>query len=411
MPQGQPRHFYIVDDDRAALAMLRALFEDAGHRVTVDSATAGAAERIAAQRPDCVLLDIMMPGLDGLSLCRLLRRDASLEGCKLVFLTGKAYAADRLRAMESGADGYFVKPIDPNRFPGQLDEILTAKVRVTFWGCRGTLPVPGPRSLKYGGNTPCVTVELPGDLLFILDAGTGIKELSNHLVAEQARRINAKILITHPHWDHINALPHFAPLYAAGHEIEICGARQGEIGVRQLLLAQMDGVYFPVTEREFAARVRFRDVDEGRHEIGDVPVRTMLLRHPGSCLGYRIDYKRRSVCYVTDNELYSDPHEAHELRYVRALTDFTRGADALIIDCTYLDDEYPAKVGWGHSCVSQVVDLAHEAGVLNLYLFHHDPDQSDEDIDRKLETALEGLAQRDSSTLCFAAAERDELVL
>lgn len=89
----------------------------------------------------------------------------------------------------------------------------------------------------------------------------------------------------------------------------------------------------------------------------------------------------------------------------------TRGADALIIDCTYLDDEYPAKVGWGHSCVSQVVDLAHEAGVLNLYLFHHDPDQSDEDIDRKLETALEGLAQRDSSTLCFAAAERDELVL
>lgn len=286
-----------------------------------------------------------------------------------------------------------------------------AGVTVAFWGVRGTLPVPGKKTLRYGGNTSCVTLSTGSDPLLVFDAGSGIKELSNHLMAERPGRIAAKIFISHPHWDHINFLPFFAPLYVAGNEFEICGPANGDMGMRALVGAQMDGIFFPITMREFGARVEFRDLGEETLPVGDLEIRTLLLNHPGKCLGYRVDYRQTSVCYVTDNELVPQSSAKHDAARLERLIGFVQGADALITDATYTDSEYESKAGWGHSCVSQVVDLAHHAEVGALYLFHHDPGQGDEEIDAKLAQARTMLQQLGSQTTCFAPAEGDRIDL
>ncbi len=277
---------------------------------------------------------------------------------------------------------------------------------VTFWGVRGSLPAPGPRTLRYGGNTSCVTLAIEGEPLFILDAGTGIKQLSRTLVAEgRAQGFSARILITHPHWDHINALPFFAPFYMAGNDFEVFGARNGEITVRDTVSAQMDGVYFPVTIKEFAAHMSFHDLQEGTIQLGKVSVGTMLLNHPGKTLRYRFDLRGRRVCYITDNELYLPDNPKRDEGYVDMLAEFCRGADVMIADTMYRDHEYPAKVSWGHSCPSQVADLAHRANVKGLYLFHHDPDQDDDAVDLKLGETEAHLERLGADTVCVCPAE------
>jgi phosphoribosyl 1,2-cyclic phosphodiesterase len=263
--------------------------------------------------------------------------------------------------------------------------------------------------LKYGGNTSCVTLDFPKEQFFIFDAGTGIKALSDALLAQGKTRKEYKAFISHPHWDHINALPFFAPLYIPGNEIEVLGAGHDDVTMRELISAQMDDIYFPITIKEFGARTYFRNLTEGTFEVEHVRVKTLLLAHPGHCLGYRVEYGDRSICYVTDNELFLPDSGNYDPFYVEKLSNFIRGTDALITDCTYTDAEYKTKVGWGHSCIGQVVDLAHNADVKNLYLFHHDPSQTDDDIDRKHETAVEDLAKRNSSTQCLAPSEGDSI--
>jgi phosphoribosyl 1,2-cyclic phosphodiesterase len=219
------------------------------------------------------------------------------------------------------------------------------------------------------------------------------------------KRISAKIFISHPHWDHINALPYFAPLYVPGNSIEILGPCQDEKCVEDFLMEQMDGVYFPVTAQEFGAQVSYRHLREESFEVDRVTVRTMLLNHPGHCLGYRIEYRGRSICYITDNELYPESIGLRDSGYVRKLERFVADADILITDSTYMDDEYLKHVNWGHSPLSEVVGLAHRAKVRNLHLFHHDPDQDDDAIAIKLETACAMLRKLGSGTECIAPAE------
>jgi ribonuclease BN (tRNA processing enzyme) len=157
--------------------------------------------------------------------------------------------------------------------------------------------------------------------------------------------------------------------------------------------------------REFSASISYRDLSEGDFEIGGVKVRTMLLSHPGNCLGYRLEYGGRSICYVTDNELFSPDSEFYSEEYVERLADFARGTDVLITDCAYLDEEYPRKICFGHSSVSQVADLAVRARPKTLYLFHHDPDQSDAVIDAKLAQVQELVGARGAGTSVVAPTQ------
>ena len=403
--------FFIVDDDSDTLALVSRLLTEAGHEVIVRASSAGAVRDIPEARPDCVITDLMMPVMDGFELTRELRLRPELEAMKIVILSAKSYDFDRRRAKEMGADGYLTKPINRETFLQSINEMVSDRVALRYWGVHGTLPVPGPKTLRYGGNTPCVSVEVSGEPLYVFDCGSGIKKLSDRVMAKSGERLSARVFISHTHWDHINTVPFFAPLYIRGNQIEVFGPYQGNLTIERAISAQMESVYFPVTIREFGARLMFRDLREETLEFGPVRIDTMLLRHPGYCLGYKLRCRERTLCYITDNELYLPTDPRHDARYVERLADFVRRADVLITDTTYRDHEYPSKVDWGHSCVSQVADLAARAEVKRLHLFHHDPDQTDADIDAKLEEARKELARLGSRVVCDAPAEGSELVL
>ncbi len=395
----------LVDDDSDLLMLARQILERAGWRVDTYDSGIGLVERLRKNPPDCVVLDIMMPGMDGFEVFRELRLDPALDDTRVAFLSAKTYEFDRRKAFHMGADGYFAKPIDGTRFPSDLEEILAQRLTADFWGVHGTLPAPGRDTERYGGNTSCVSLRLPRNQLFIFDAGTGIRPLGDHLLRQSKDKLRATLFISHAHWDHINALPHFAPLYVPGNEFEICGPAQGDISVRDMVSAQMDDVYFPITIKEFGASVRFRDLHEGEYDFDGIQVRTLLLKHPGYCLGYRIEHERCSFCYVTDNELFPLGSPGHDERYLEKLIEFVRGADMLITDTTYFDEEYPSKTGWGHSSIGEVCKMAAAAEVKRLSLFHHDPSHTDGDIDRKVAIATDTLQALGVKTQCIAPAE------
>ena len=403
--------FVIVDDEEFMLRLMTLVLEEAGHTVVAYGSSVRALREIPVERPDCVISDVIMPEMDGFELCRELRKRPDLASIKIIMCTSKSYDFDRRRAKELGADGYIVKPIKRETMMQQIDEILSEMVTVNYWGVHGTLPVCGQGSLRYGGNTSCVSIEISGEPMFIFDCGSGIKQLSDSIAAAKIQRMAARIFISHTHWDHINTIPFFGPLYVRGNQIEVFGPYQGDLTIERAIAAQMESVYFPVTIREFGARLMFRDLREESLEFGPVRIDTILLKHPGYCLGYRLTCYGRVVCYITDNELYLKTDPRYDLAYVERLAAFVRGADLLITDTTYRDHEYPSKVDWGHSCVSEVADLAARAKVKRLHLFHHDPDQTDDDIDLKLKEMREALFYLDAEVECDAPAEKTQLKL
>jgi phosphoribosyl 1,2-cyclic phosphodiesterase/CheY-like chemotaxis protein len=403
----EPRYnFFIVDDDRIFIKLISKFLEPIARNISHTVSSAEALDRIIDVKPDCVILDMMMPELDGLEVLERLRAQRELAGLKVIIISGKSYEFDRKRALDFGADGYITKPVDHELFISKVKSIMADKVLVGIWGVRGTLPVPGQKSILYGGNTSCVSMEFPRGRFFIFDAGTGIKVLSDWLVARKDAPTEMKIFISHPHWDHINALPFFVPLYIQGNDIEICGPSHGDITMQEMISGQMDGIHFPINTKEFSARVQFRELKEERMDIDGITVRTMLLNHPGHCLGYRVCYRSRIICYITDNELFPEDNPYYNEYYVEQLKEFVSGADVLITDCTYTTDEYRDKIGWGHSAIDQVVKLADRAKVKGLFLFHHDPGQADKDIAAKLAIANDMLKKLGSTTRCIVPREK-----
>ena len=406
-----PLHFLIIDDDELTALTHQRILLNAGFKATVITSSEEALKQIPHLQPDCILSDLMMPQLDGHALFLEVKKITHIKPPKFILMTGKTYDFDRRRSRQLGVDGYLTKPMHPDHFVHDLLEIINERMTIQFWGVRGSLPVPGKQTTIYGGNTNCVSLSFAKREFFIFDGGTGIKELSNHLMRENHFPMQGRIFITHPHHDHIQGLPFFAPFYQKGNEFEILGANHGEQTMEELISRQMDNVYFPITMREFSANVSFRSLEEETFHIDSLEVSSIFLNHPGRCLGFKIKNHNKIFCYITDVELYlkDSPHySAHE---VAKLTNFIEGADLLVIDTAYSDEEYLKKIGWGHSCVSAVVDLAHEAKAKILCLYHHEPDEVDTDIDKKVEHARLLLKAKQSQTHCIAAHETDKIIL
>lgn len=404
-------HFLIVDDDKAMAESHADLLKKAGHKVTIFNSGKEALAQVATLTPDCIVSDLMMPELDGLGLFQGIQKIQMNKHPTFVILTTKVFEFDKRHAFEMGIDGYLTKPPYPDTFASDLLEIINKEAIIEFWGVRGTLPVPGEDSVYYGGNTNCVSLNLGKKHFFIFDAGTGIKNLSNHLIKQKRLPLAAKIFISHPHYDHINGIPFFVPLYMKGNEFEFLGAPYEEKGIEQIISGQMDSIYFPITLKEFAAKISFRDLKEESFNIDEVLVQTMLLNHPGRCLGYRIQYNDKIFCYISDHELYLENLPYYNQFEVDRLIHFIKDANVLVIDATYTDAEYAMKIGWGHSCVSRVVDIADKANVKLLCLYHHDPDQFDKDINFKLRQATAILESRQSKTRCIAPREREKIFI
>lgn len=401
-------HFCIIDDDDLTVAQYANLFQKAGHQISRISGKNAFCD-IQSMNPDAVICDLLHPHCDGLALLTAIRKTQNIFQPVFIAITSQPKEADRLHALEIGVDGYFAKPLKLESFLDDMLEIVSGKMSVHFWGCRGTLPVPGKRAIHYGGNTSCVTLYIGKQHFLIFDAGTGIKELSNYLVKENKLPLSAKIFISHPHYDHINGFPYFVPLYMEGNEFEVFGANNGASDIESLISGQMDGIYFPVTTKQFSATLNFHNLTEENFQMGDVHIQTMYLSHPGHCLGYRVQYKNKAFCYITDNELYLKESPEYDQGQVDRLINFVADANVLVLDATYTDEEYLKKIGWGHSCVKQAVQIAAAAKVKLLCLHHHDPDQTDQDIDLKLAQANEFLKSLNSKTLCIAPHEGDDI--
>jgi phosphoribosyl 1,2-cyclic phosphodiesterase len=250
-------------------------------------------------------------------------------------------------------------------------------MRVRFFGVRGSVPTPGPSTVRYGGNTVCVEVTLADDTRLILDAGTGLRELGKQLQLENHTG-PIHMFITHPHWDHILGLPFFGPVYSKDttivmHPFSAAGAAR----VRQPIM--FDGTHFPIRFSDIPAT--FKSTEElGEHRVGSARISHIELNHPGGSVGFRIDDDEdgTSMCYLTDNEL----HPPGDVTTTPAeLARFAHGASLVIHDAQYLSTDMPGKAGWGHSVVDDVLALARDAEVRAIALHHHDPDRDDDALD------------------------------
>ncbi len=246
-----------------------------------------------------------------------------------------------------------------------------ARLTARFWGVRGSLATPGTDTTRYGGNTSCVEVIADGERL-IFDMGSGLRGLGQSLGGIAGAR--ATFFLSHYHWDHIQGLPFFAPAFHPGSELTVHGATRHGKSVREILSGLMVTPYFPISLGEMQAKLHFRSIENGSQiKLGEATVTARELNHPGGSLGYRVDLGGASVVYATDFE--------HGTASDDVLVELARGADLLIYDATYTDDEYERARGWGHSTWQVAVRLAQTAGAKRLVLFHHDPSHDDAQVD------------------------------
>ncbi len=277
-------------------------------------------------------------------------------------------------------------------------------MKLRFWGVRGSIPCPGPQTVKYGGNSACLELrcEEIGKII-VIDAGTGIRELGNHLVRHDLQHgpLDIDLFLSHTHWDHIMGFPYFTPIYIPGTTLRVYGPVSFEDDpLQDVVGGQMKYRYFPVNVGELASTIdyiRLRE-DPGIDLGGGLTLGTKILNHPILALGYRFEYQGKVLCTCYDTEPFRNlfitdrnhPDYDEAMAYEGALVaeeqnhvieQFFAGADLLIHDAQYTEKEYAGKVGWGHSTYEQALTAAERAGVRRLAFFHHDPDRTDRQID------------------------------
>jgi phosphoribosyl 1,2-cyclic phosphodiesterase len=284
-----------------------------------------------------------------------------------------------------------------------------------FWGTRGSIPSPGLATARYGGNTPCVELRTAAGWLVILDAGTGIRELGRSLMDRaNGDGVDGDIFLTHAHWDHIQGIPFFAPLFHKGNHFTIWGSRSLQTSIDQVVRDQMSPVVFPVSFEELQARIDFQELAEERRAGCGYEVAAMAVRHPGGALGYRFTESNgngRGLVYVSDNELSAAARYDSPRGWRSQFVEFVHGAAVLVHDTMYRADEYRNFVGWGHSTYEDAVELAIEAAVERLVLFHHHPERTDDEVDRCVASCRELVQARGARLEVIAAAEGMTLIV
>lgn len=430
----------LIDDDAAFRSILSELLRSAGWNVLQAEDGEIGLKLALDHRPEIVLCDLLMPRCNGFQFCRALHaRRSFLPDTRIVVTSGSGYAIDRITALESGADEYVTKPLSADQLFALLERVSGSRepesqpplpsefapdgiTRIKFWGVRGSVPAPGPETVYYGGNTSCVEVRADGELI-ILDAGTGIRPLGRELQREFGERpLRLSILISHTHWDHIQGFPFFTPAYDQRNQVTVFAFEGPRKGVEATLSIQMESPYFPISMQEMPGHVEFEELKSLDFRLGKVDVKAAFMNHPGVCVGYKLLTRAGAVAYFPDNELFgrlrssaashlSQEHTDFARKQDLKLQEFISGAAVVISDAQYDCQEYAEHVGWGHSCVDDVVDLAIAANVRQLFLFHHDPDHSDAHIAQMLAGARKQVAEAGSSLLVEAAREGMEIIL
>lgn len=429
------RTILLIDDDEFCRGPAADLLRRADWDVIEAEGGERGIELALKHRPDVILCDLLMPRGNGYQVCRAVRAQHELRNTKIVVLTGRDYASDRESAQQAGADDYLVKPIVFSELLAALERVVPqsvngasepseetsdarpGSVRIKFWGVRGSIPSPGPGTVRYGGNTSCVEVRADGELV-VLDAGSGIRLLGHALDVEfKDAPINLTLLISHTHWDHIQGFPFFLPAYHAKNHVHILGYEGARDGLAATLAGQMESPYFPIALKQLPGSIVIEELKSLQFSIGPVRGEACFTNHPGVCVGYRLFTSAGSVVYLPDNESFHEPgngadgSNALPRTIEQRLASFVQGADVLICDSQYTKDEYAAHVGWGHGCVDDVVRFAVACDVKRLFLFHHDPAHDDDVISQMVSRARKIAANVGSAIRVEAAQEQQEIVL
>ncbi len=258
-------------------------------------------------------------------------------------------------------------------------------MKITVWGCRGSLAAPGPSTVRYGGNTSCVSITLEDSTTIVLDAGSGIRDLGRALGARPSGPVH--ILLTHLHLDHLQGLAFFAPMWTAGVELHVWGPPSATQSLDERVAMYLSPPLFPIHLSDVPATLIFHDVPEGSFTIGSATIDASAISHQGPTVGYRVTSAGRSFAYLPDHE----PSIGLDVTSldVSWLSGFALadGVDVLFHDAQYTDEEYPDHIGWGHSSISHVVTMGRRTNARQLVLFHHDPAHSDDDLEALLATA------------------------
>jgi phosphoribosyl 1,2-cyclic phosphodiesterase len=289
-------------------------------------------------------------------------------------------------------------------------------MNIKFWGTRGSIPVPGESTIRYGGNTPCVEIRTKDDSLIILDAGSGIRELGNQLISNKdLSEIN--IFLTHYHWDHIQGIPFFTPIYKPDYKINFYGIRDNGRSVEELLKRQMEHAYFPIKLDEINKNLSYCEItSNSTYEIKGLTIETFLTNHPSKTVTLKITEGDRSFVYMTDNEINlegkDDMQTNDELRnHNLSLINFCAGADYLLHDAMYDEEEVFRKKGWGHSSNKSLARFAALAGIKNLILFHYSPEYNDEKIDQIISETQMVLDTLEVGIKCIGSKEGLEIII
>ncbi len=430
-----PKKVLIIDDDAEYRQLIGEVLQMEGWRVLEAGDGEAGLELVSKERPDVVLCDLLMPRSNGFLVCRKIRGDFTLRHTKIIVTSGRDYDSDRLAAREAGADDYLTKPIKPYDLLALIARLtdetsiitqqsvahpprLPQRARLKFWGVRGSIPSPGPATVRYGGNTTCVEVRA-GNEIIILDGGTGLRPLGRALQAEfKNQPLELTLLLSHTHWDHIQGLPFFTPIYHPRCRLRILGFEGARRGLVNVLTGQMESPYFPVPFGELPGNIEVDELKDLDFPVGNLRVQAWFANHPGICVGYRIQTDDGVIVFFPDNEphcRYDENGAMHPTRkdasldYARSqeakMIEFIRGADVVILDAQYDRTEYEQHVGWGHGCVDDVVVLAIKAEVKQLFLFHHDPDHDDTKLDQMLAHAREIVTRAKSPLRVESATE------
>ncbi len=429
----------IIEDDAESRRVIADLFARDDWKVLEANDGDAGLELALRNRPELILCDLLMPKSNGFHVCRTIREQ--LQPTKIIVVSGRDYEVDRTSALQAGADEYLLKPVTWELLSNTIDRLLpeiprrprptagaereSVPARIRLWGVRGSIPVPGKSTVRYGGNTSCVEVRADGEII-VLDAGSGIRLLGLALDKEFGpRSMKLTLLISHTHWDHIQGLPYFTPAYNQKNLIRVLGYEGARAGLAKILASQMETPFFPVSLRELPSHLAIEELKEMEFQIGKVEVRSKFANHPGICVGYRLFTSSGSIAYFPDNEPYEQlklqlalrdgisEDEARDFATTERtkMVEFIQGCDLAILDTQYTDEEYTKHIGWGHSSLSSVVSLALDANVGKLLLFHHDPNHDDEMIDQMVERARALVAESGKLLEVEAAREGAEILL
>ena len=414
-PSAAKGRILIGEDLRVIAHKMAKALEKSGYHVEIAADGEECLRKATENVPDLLLLDIMMPKMHGIDVLKALRADARTRDIDVVVCSAKDFKTEREEATRFGALDFLIKPIPARAIVEKIDTIFgrrsitvasdasessqpgpevyrrtldTRRAHFILWGARGSTPAVGGRFQRHGGNTSCLSLTL-GDEVFIFDAGSGIRDLGLHLMAGQTRKVH--LFITHTHWDHIQGFPFFIPAYVDGFDITVYGSKGFGKDLESVFRGQLDRDYFPVQIEDMKSHLHFRHLSEGAVEIGGAKITWEFAQHPGATVGYKIEVPGHKIAWVPDNEFLQgytgSPTLARDHPVVAAyekMIVFLSDADLLIHEAQYTPDEYPAKIGWGHSSVSNAALLMKFAGVHRWIVTHHDPMHDDIFLETKL---------------------------